>query len=94
MKLSTCIGIIVSIWVIALLATVPYGMYMKMTNELVNGTQAANETLVEATLMLNGSYVAQGSGSGFIEPPDATSAAQAYMQVMTAGSAVKKRRIK
>ncbi|EDW95236.1 uncharacterized protein Dyak_GE22441 [Drosophila yakuba] len=84
MKLSTCIGIIVSIWVIALLATVPYGMYMKMTNELVNGTQTGNETLVEATLMLNGSFVAQGSG--FIEAPDATSATQAYMQVMTAGS--------
>ncbi|XP_017002194.2 neuropeptide Y receptor type 6 [Drosophila takahashii] len=86
MKLSTCIGIIVSIWVIALLATVPYGMYMKMTNEVVNGTQlGGNETLVEATLMLNGSYVAQGAG--LIEPPDATSAAQAYMQVMQAGSA-------
>jgi len=84
MKLSTCIGIIVSIWVIALLATVPYGMYMKMTNELVNGTQTGNETLVEATLMLNGSFVAQGSG--FIEAPDSTSATQAYMQVMTAGS--------
>ncbi|KAH8364610.1 hypothetical protein KR084_008886 [Drosophila pseudotakahashii] len=86
MKLSTCIGIIVSIWVIALLATVPYGMYMKMTNEVVNGTQVGgNETLVEATLMLNGSYVAQGAG--LIEPPDATSAAQAYMQVMQGGSA-------
>ncbi|XP_017090128.2 prolactin-releasing peptide receptor [Drosophila bipectinata] len=87
MKLSTCIGIIVSIWVIALLATVPYGMYMKMTNELVNGTQGAgNETLVDATLMaLNGSYVQQG-GQGLMEAPDATtSAAQAYMQVMTAG---------
>ncbi|KAH8332981.1 hypothetical protein KR074_004793 [Drosophila pseudoananassae] len=87
MKLSTCIGIIVSIWVIALLATVPYGMYMKMTNELVNGTQGAgNETLVDATLMaLNGSYVPQG-GQGMLEAPDATtSAAQAYMQVMTAG---------
>lgn len=88
MKLSTCIGIIVSIWVIALLATVPYGMYMKMTNELVNGTQGAgNETLVDATLMaLNGSYVPQG-GQGMMEAPDATtSAAQAYMQVMTAGT--------
>ncbi|KAH8295996.1 hypothetical protein KR054_000127 [Drosophila jambulina] len=83
MKLSTCIGIIVSIWVIALLATVPYGMYMKMTNELVNGTQGGNETLSEAALMLNGSYVAQGSG--FIEAPDATSAAEAYRQVMTGG---------
>ncbi|KAH8379350.1 hypothetical protein KR009_004345 [Drosophila setifemur] len=89
MKLSTCIGIIVSIWVIALLATVPYGMYMKMTNELVNGTGLGlglgNETLVDATLMPNGSYVSLGSG--LMEAPEATvsSAAQAYMQVMTAG---------
>uniref|UniRef100_A0A1A9VHR1 G-protein coupled receptors family 1 profile domain-containing protein n=1 Tax=Glossina austeni TaxID=7395 RepID=A0A1A9VHR1_GLOAU len=30
MKLCTCITIIVSIWTIALLATLPYGMYMKM----------------------------------------------------------------
>ncbi|XP_041449393.1 neuropeptide Y receptor type 6 [Drosophila obscura] len=83
MKLSTCIGIIVSIWVIALLATVPYGMYVKMTNEVINGTQmGANESSVDAAAMIfNTSY----DGTAFIEAPDATSAAQAYMQVMTSG---------
>ncbi|EDW40521.1 GL24842 [Drosophila persimilis] len=82
MKLSTCIGIIVSIWVIALLATVPYGMYVKMTNEVINGTQmSGNDTSVDAAMMFNASY----DVTGFIEAPDATSAAQAYMQVMTSG---------
>ncbi|XP_055853678.1 prolactin-releasing peptide receptor [Episyrphus balteatus] len=36
MKLSTCIAIIVSIWVISLLATLPYGMYMKVVAEETN----------------------------------------------------------
>ncbi|ALC45209.1 sNPF-R [Drosophila busckii] len=67
MKLSTCIGIIVSIWVISLLATLPYGMYMKM-NDDGNATQLANETLASVNAAA-----------------DASSAAQAYMQVMTAG---------
>ncbi|EDW72685.2 uncharacterized protein Dwil_GK17048 [Drosophila willistoni] len=79
MKLSTCIGIIVSIWVIALLATLPYGMYMKMTNEVINGTQlTGNDTTsaIEASMMM---FPTNTSDS-----PDATSsAAQAYMQVMT-----------
>lgn len=45
MKLSTCIGIIVSIWVVSLLATLPYGMYMKMSEVIGNGTQY-NETIL------------------------------------------------
>ncbi|XP_023173105.1 prolactin-releasing peptide receptor [Drosophila hydei] len=78
MKLSTCIGIIVSIWVIALLATVPYGMYMKMTNEVMdNTTQLIG---VNETSSLNPHY-------GY-PTPDATSAAQAYMQVITDGVTV------
>lgn len=30
MKLSTCITIIIAIWLVALLATLPYGLYMKI----------------------------------------------------------------
>ncbi|KAH8419525.1 hypothetical protein KR222_004073 [Zaprionus bogoriensis] len=68
MKLSTCIGIIVSIWVVSLLATLPYGMYMKMTegSDSNNATQLANET------------------SAGVDMGDATSAAQAYMQLTSA----------
>ncbi|EDV96619.1 prolactin-releasing peptide receptor [Drosophila grimshawi] len=75
MKLSTCIGIIVSIWVIALLATVPYGMYMKMTNEVMDDS---TQHLIGAngTSSVNGSHI------------DATSAAQAYMQVVSDGVTV------
>ncbi|XP_064544877.1 prolactin-releasing peptide receptor [Drosophila montana] len=79
MKLSTCIGIIVSIWVIALLATVPYGMYMKMTNEVMDNTTQ----LVGANHTSSNRY-----GNYGIATPDATSAAQAYMQVMTDGVTV------
>lgn len=63
MKLSTCIGIIVTIWVVSLLATLPYGMYMTMTMSEVSGDRPhLNETSLGVTA------------------PDATSAAQAYMQ--------------
>ncbi|XP_030571046.1 prolactin-releasing peptide receptor [Drosophila novamexicana] len=79
MKLSTCIGIIVSIWVIALLATVPYGMYMKMTNEVMDNTTQ----LVGANQTSSSRY-----GNYGLVTPDATSAAQAYMQVMTDGVTV------
>ncbi|EDW70381.1 prolactin-releasing peptide receptor [Drosophila virilis] len=79
MKLSTCIGIIVSIWVIALLATVPYGMYMKMTNEVMDNTTQ----LVGANQTSSSRY-----GNYGLATPDATSAAQAYMQVMTDGVTV------
>ncbi|XP_034107453.1 prolactin-releasing peptide receptor [Drosophila albomicans] len=45
MKLSTCIGIIVSIWVVSLLATLPYGMYMKMSEVTNNDTQVNGTSL-------------------------------------------------
>ncbi|XP_034481631.1 prolactin-releasing peptide receptor [Drosophila innubila] len=64
MKLSTCIGIIVSIWVVSLLATLPYGMYMKMSEVTGNGTQYNETSLDSAT-------------------PNDTSAAQAYMQLLS-----------
>ncbi|KAH8369873.1 hypothetical protein KR093_001341 [Drosophila rubida] len=48
MKLSTCIGIIVSIWVVSLLATLPYGMYMKMSEVTNNGTQYNGTSLGSA----------------------------------------------
>uniref|UniRef100_A0A336MPB5 CSON002069 protein n=1 Tax=Culicoides sonorensis TaxID=179676 RepID=A0A336MPB5_CULSO len=32
MKLSTCVGIIICIWLISLLVTFPYGLYMKVAN--------------------------------------------------------------
>ncbi|XP_055907915.1 prolactin-releasing peptide receptor [Eupeodes corollae] len=50
MKLSTCIAIIVSIWVISLLATLPYGMYMKVVAE---DTSPAPTTLRPATGLEN-----------------------------------------
>lgn len=68
MKLSTCIGIIVTIWVVSLLATLPYGMYMTMTMSEVAGSDRP---------LLNATSVGMAS-------PDATSAAQAYMQFSSA----------
>lgn len=41
MKLSTCIGIIICIWLISLLVTFPYGLYMKVAN--INDTKYCEE---------------------------------------------------
>ncbi|XP_063708792.1 neuropeptide Y receptor type 2-like [Culicoides brevitarsis] len=41
MKLSTCIGIIIFIWVISLLVTFPYGLYVKVAD--YNGTKYCEE---------------------------------------------------
>ncbi|XP_075163716.1 short neuropeptide F receptor [Haematobia irritans] len=41
MKMSTCIAIVVSIWVISLLATLPYGMYVKVVPGYANETEDA-----------------------------------------------------
>ncbi|XP_030385527.1 neuropeptide Y receptor type 6 [Scaptodrosophila lebanonensis] len=86
MKLSTCIGIIVGIWVISAFATLPYGMYVKVVTEVDNSTEiigASNETVIIGAAAANTSYE-----STFIEAPDTTSAAQAYLQVMTGGLGV------
>lgn len=37
MKLTTCIAIIVSIWVVSLLATLPYGLYVKVFSNATDG---------------------------------------------------------
>ncbi|XP_065361409.1 neuropeptide Y receptor type 2 [Calliphora vicina] len=49
MKLSTCIAIIVSIWVISLLATLPYGMYVRVFSE---ENMQGNVTLEAANISL------------------------------------------
>ncbi|XP_055626043.1 neuropeptide Y receptor type 2 [Toxorhynchites rutilus septentrionalis] len=48
MKLSTCITIIVLIWTFALLVTLPYGLYMRLHDD-INGTML-NQTLQEDRL--------------------------------------------
>ncbi|KAH8307423.1 hypothetical protein KR044_011716, partial [Drosophila immigrans] len=58
MKLSTCIGIIVSIWVVSLLATLPYGMYMKMSEVTSNDTQY-NGSLSLGSALPNDTMAAQ-----------------------------------
>jgi neuropeptide Y receptor len=45
MKLSTCITIIILIWAFALLATLPYGLYMKLEISDQNETLKLNESI-------------------------------------------------
>lgn len=64
MKLSTCIGIIVGIWIISLLATLPYGMYVKVFSEeslqMNNTLDAVNfSTPFNFSSSANISYAAQ-----------------------------------
>lgn len=44
MKLSTCITIIIAIWMVALLATLPYGLYMKIQT-IHNSSSTENTTI-------------------------------------------------
>lgn len=44
MKLSTCVFIIINIWLTSILVTLPYGIYMKHIHE--NSTEKANATTI------------------------------------------------
>ncbi|TMW46231.1 hypothetical protein DOY81_008689 [Sarcophaga bullata] len=53
MKLTTCIFIIVSIWVISVLATLPYGLYVRVFSEEI---PLANQTMDGTYVMLSSNY--------------------------------------
>lgn len=78
MKMSTCIAIVISIWVISLLATLPYGMYVKvvndysnMTEDITNGTSPA--TQFNFTTTLNASYAPQRNYDAYMQIVSSTS---------------------
>ncbi|XP_055588514.1 neuropeptide Y receptor type 2 [Uranotaenia lowii] len=54
MKLSTCIFIIILIWIFSVLVTLPYGLFMRMHDD-ANGTYL-NTTLLNATTPENKTY--------------------------------------
>ncbi|XP_037940742.1 prolactin-releasing peptide receptor [Teleopsis dalmanni] len=59
MKLSTCISTIVGIWMISLLATLPYGMYVKVVIDSSGGNLTKIDQLVQnnETFYINESLV-------------------------------------
>lgn len=58
MKLSTCITIIIAIWLVALLATLPYGFYMKIEKVSFAGN----------TTILNNEYMSNLTGTTTLAP--------------------------
>ncbi|XP_058980189.1 neuropeptide Y receptor type 6 [Musca domestica] len=89
MKMSTCIAIVISIWVISLLATLPYGMYVKVVNDYGNMTEegmglnatqfnfnaSSSSAAAAASVPLNASYAPQRNYD-------------AYMQIVSSSSTI------
>ncbi|XP_073843385.1 short neuropeptide F receptor [Musca autumnalis] len=83
MKMSTCIAIVISIWVISLLATLPYGMYVKVVNDYGNMTEDGlqgnatqfnfNGSSSAASLPLNSSYAPQRNYDAYMQIVASTS---------------------
>lgn len=78
MKLSTCILIIVSIWIVSLLATLPYGMYMKVVTD-ANFESHTNNTITSH----QNESASQNNSIWQSTTPSVTLAAEAYKQVLT-----------
>ncbi|XP_061386033.1 neuropeptide Y receptor type 6 [Musca vetustissima] len=103
MKMSTCIAIVISIWVISLLATLPYGMYVKVVNDYGNMTEdylAGNATQFNfnsssssnsAATAAAAAVVASLSSSSPTVPLNVSYSPQrnydAYMQIVSSSSA-------
>ncbi|XP_059219953.1 neuropeptide Y receptor type 2 [Stomoxys calcitrans] len=77
MKMSTCIAIVVSIWVISLLATLPYGMYVKVVPGYANETEdALNGTATQFNFnstSQNASYAPQRTYDAYMQIVSSTS---------------------
>uniref|UniRef100_A0A1A9W8G3 G-protein coupled receptors family 1 profile domain-containing protein n=1 Tax=Glossina brevipalpis TaxID=37001 RepID=A0A1A9W8G3_9MUSC len=67
MKLCTCIIIIISIWTIALLATLPYGMYMKMLTRVNLNANISWETANITTTIANSSNAHQRNYDAYMQ---------------------------